>query len=325
MQSVTRSLGNPLFWGVVTIAVTTIIALVVAWVYISPPHRQLVSFYTNDVASVKAGDSVRVAGMDVGTVKKVSLEPQQVRVQLSVKDDVFIGDQTQVDVRMLTVVGGYFVTLLPHGDRPLGRHPIPIDRVTMPYSLIRTLSDATKITDQVAPQPINKSLNQIQQGLTGSNTEILAKVLDAGNSISEILEHQRGQLTSILEMSNEYLQMMNGNRKLLEYLTTRVAILEETLTLYSKGFAGSIYGLGRIIDKIYPFLPFYMSHRQDFLARVRGVLGEIQAIADRNGVVVRVLRRIRGRLQTTLDAQNQGTPPELLATDLCFPIEGSRC
>jgi phospholipid/cholesterol/gamma-HCH transport system substrate-binding protein len=325
MQSVTASLGKPLFWGVVTIALTTVIAVVVSWVYISPPHRQLVTFYTDDVASVRAGDSVRVAGIDVGEVKRISLEPQHARVQLSVKDDVFVGDQTQVDVRMLTVVGGYSVTLVPLGDRPLGRQPIPIDRVTMPYSLIRTLSDATKITDQVAPQPINESLAQIQHGLTGSNTEILAKVLDAGNSVSEVLERQRGELTSILEMSNEYVETMNGNRELLEHLISRIAILEETLVLYGKGFGESIDGLGKIVDDIYPVVPFYFSHKQDFLARVRGILGEIQAIADRNGLVVRVLRRIRGRMQTTLDAQNAKTPSELLATDLCFPVEGSRC
>jgi phospholipid/cholesterol/gamma-HCH transport system substrate-binding protein len=325
MPSMTKRLRNPLLLGVVTIALTTIVALTVAWVYVAPPHRQLVTFYTDDVASVKAGDSVRVAGIDVGEVKRIALEPQHARVQLSVKDNVFVGDQTQVDVRMLTVVGGYFVTLVPLGDRPLGRQPIPSDRVTMPYSLIRTLSDATKITDQVAPRPINESLNQLQKGLAGGNTEILAKILDAGNSVSEVMERQRGQLTSILEMSNEYLQTMNGNRELVEHLISRISILEETLVLYSKGFAGSLDGLGKIIDKIYPVIPFYFSHRQDFLNRVRGILGEIQTIADRNGVVVRVLRRIRGRLQTTLDAQNTGTPSELLATDLCFPIEGSRC
>lgn len=325
MQPVTTSLRSPLFWGVLTITMTTVIGLVVGWVYIAPPHRQLVTFYTDDVASVRAGDSVRVAGIDVGEVKRISLEPQQVRVQLSVKDDVFIGDQTQVDVRMLTVVGGYYVTLLPLGDLPLGHHPIPVDRVTTPYSLIRTLSDATKITTQVAPRPINESLNQIQRGLTGSNTEILAKVLDAGNSVSAVLERQRGELTNILEMSNEYLMTMNVNRALIEHLISRAAILEETLVLYGKGFAGSLMGLRKIVDDIYPVIPFYMEHRQDFLARVRGILGEIQAVADRNGLVVRVLRRIRGRAQATLDAQNAGTPTELLATDLCFPIEGSRC
>lgn len=325
MQSVAKIWRNPTAWGVIAIAMTTIIAVVVAWVYVSPPNRQIVTFYTDDAASVRPGDTVRVAGINVGTVKNISLEPQEVRVQLSLDDDVFVGDQTQVDVRMLTVVGGYFVTLVPLGDRALGRQPIPVDRVTMPYSLIRTLSDATKITDQVAPRPINDSLNQIQQGLTGSNTEILARILDAGNSISGVLERQRGQLTSILEMSNEYIQTLNNNRQLLEHLISRIAILEETLTIYGEGFASSLDGLGQIVDKIFPVIPFYFNHRQDFINRIRGVLGEVQTIADRNGILVRFLRRVRGRMQTTLDAQNNGTPPQLLATDLCFPIEGRRC
>jgi phospholipid/cholesterol/gamma-HCH transport system substrate-binding protein len=325
MQSVTTSLRSPMVWGLVTVALTMIVTLVVGWVYISPPHRQLVTFYTDDAASVRGGDSVRVAGIDVGTVKNISIEPQQVRVQLSVKDNVFIGDQTQVEVRMLTVVGGYFVTLVPLGERALGRNTIPMDRVTMPYSLIRTLSDATKITEQVAARPFNESLNQLQQGLTGSNTEILAKLLQAGNAVSEVMERQRGQLTSILNMSNEYIEQLNGNRELLEHMISRVAILEETLVLYGKGFGATTEGLGEITQRLAPVGPWYMSHRQDFLDRVRGILGEFQTIADRNGVVVRVLRRVRQRMQSTLDAQNAGTPPQLLATDLCFPTEGSRC
>lgn len=325
MQPVTRLIRNPLFLGVTTISLALVVALVVGWVYITPPHRQLVTFYTDDVASVRLGDSVRVAGIDVGTVKRISLEPHQVRVQISMKDEVFVGDQTQVEVRMLTVVGGYFVTLIPLGDRALGQQTIPTERVTMPYSLIRTLSDATKITDQVAARPLNESLNQIQQGLAGNNTDILAKILDAGNSVSEVLERQRGQLTSILDMSNEYISRLNGNRKLLEYLISRVAILEETLVLYGSGFASSIEGLGKVVDDIYPLVPFYFTHRQDFINRVRGVLSEFQTVADRNGALVGWLRRVRERMQTTLDAQNAGTPPELLATDLCFPVEGRRC
>jgi hypothetical protein len=108
-------------------------------------------------------------------------------------------------------------------------------------------------------------------------------------------------------------------------MISRVAILEETLVLYGKGFGATTEGLGEITQRLAPVGPWYMSHRQDFLDRVRGILGEFQTIADRNGVVVRVLRRVRQRMQSTLDAQNAGTPPQLLATDLCFPTEGSRC
>lgn len=325
MQSMKRRLQEPLWWGVIAIALALVVAVVVAALYIAPPNRRGVVFYTDDVASVQTGDTVRVAGINVGTVKKVSLEPNRVRVDLAVDDDVFIGDQTQVEVRMLTVVGGYFVTLLPFGDRELGRESIPIERVTMPYSLIRTLSDATKITDNVATRPISESLGQIQEGLVGPNTEILSKIIDAGDSVNHVLERQRGQLTSILQMSNEYIETLLDNRELLEYLISRIAILEETLVLYGDGFAGSLVGLGKVVDKIFPLIPFYFEHRQDFLNRVRGVLTEFQTVADRNGVLVRWLRGIRGSMQRTLDAQNAGTPPQLLATDLCFPVEGRIC
>jgi phospholipid/cholesterol/gamma-HCH transport system substrate-binding protein len=326
MQSVRHAARSPMFWGIATLALTVVIALVVAWVYVSPPRQQIVSFYTNDAASVSAGSTVRIAGIVVGKVKDISIEPNQVRVRASLDRDAFVGDQSQVEVRMLTVVGGYYVTINSLGDAPLGSKPIPQERVTMPYSLIRTLSDATKITNNVATRPLNDSLNELQHGLTGTNVDAVKKLLAAGNAITDVMEKQRGQLTTILDLSNEYIHRLDANKSLLEYLISRVAILEQALVLYGKGFGESLEGLGDIGKRaLTPLGDFYMPRRDDFLARVKGILGEIQAIADRNGLVVRVLRRIRGRLEGTLAAQNNGMPPELFATDLCFPTEGNRC
>jgi phospholipid/cholesterol/gamma-HCH transport system substrate-binding protein len=326
MQSVIKSLrSSPTFWGVAAVVMTTVIGCVIAWVYISPPGQQIVAFYTDDAASVHPGDTVRIAGISVGKVKDLSIEPNQVRVRLSVDRGAFVGDQSQVEVRMLTVVGGYYVTITSLGDAPLGSRPIPLQRVTMPYSLIQTLTAATKITENVAHKPINESINQLQQGLTGTNTEAITELLKAGNTLTQNLERQRGQLSAILELSNEYIRRLNDSRELLEYLIQRVSILEETLVLYGKGFSRAIEGLGEVGRRLDAFSVFYFPHRSDFILRIRGVLGEFQGIADRNGVVVRVLRRIRERMERTLDAQNNGTPPELFATDLCIPTEGSRC
>jgi phospholipid/cholesterol/gamma-HCH transport system substrate-binding protein len=326
MQSAMKfTRSNPLFWGIAALVIITVIACGVAYVYISPPRQQLVTFYTDDAASVSPGDTVRVAGISVGKVKDLAIEQNQVRVRASVDQDAFIGDQSQVEVRMLTVVGGYYVTIVPLGDRPLGTRPIPLERVTMPYSLIRTLTAATKVTDNVAPRPINESIDQLQQGLAGTNSEALSTVLNAGNAVTQTLERQKGQLSQILELSNEYIRQLNDNRDLLEYLISRVSILEETLVLYGQRFSTAIVGLGEVGKRLDAVSRFYFPHRDDFLARIRGVLGEFQSVADRNGVVVRILRRIRGRMETTLNAQNNGTPPELFATDLCIPTEGSRC
>ncbi|WP_111510845.1 MlaD family protein [Mycobacterium kyogaense] len=335
MQSVTRRLTNPMFWGVATIVMVTVVGLVVAWVYVNPPRRQMVTFYTDDAVSVSPGDTVRIAGVIVGKVKDLIIEPDSVQVRATVDGAEFIGDQSQIEVRMLTVVGGYYVSVIPLGERPLGTRPIPKERVTMPYSLIRTLSDATKITNNVDATPLNESINRLQQGLTGTNTDALTQLINAGNAVTANLDRQRGQITSILEMSNEFIGRLNDNRELLDYLLRRVAILEQSLVLYGKGFATAIDGLGEVGRRLDPLTRFYMPHRQDFLNRVRGILGEFQAIADRNGIVVRVLRRIRFRMERTLEAQNNfetaprfgGTPgaPELFATDLCIPVEGARC
>jgi phospholipid/cholesterol/gamma-HCH transport system substrate-binding protein len=325
VQRVMRCPRSPGFWGIVSLVMLLVVSLGTAMIYVKPPGQQTVTFYTDDAVSVHAGDTVRIAGIIVGKVKDLSLEPDQVRVRLSVDDTAFVGDQSQVQVRMLTVVGGYYVTINSLGDKPLGHLPIPLERVTMPYSLIRTLADATKITTRVAPQPINDSLNQIQQGLTGSNTDVLTQLVNAGNEITTNLERQRGQVSSILALSNEYIGSLDANRDLLEFIISRVAILEQTLVLYGDGFAGAIEGMGNVLHRLEAVTNFYMPHRQDFLNKVRGILGELQTVADRNGVLVRVLRRIRERSERTLEAQNNSTRPELFATDLCIPLEGSRC
>lgn len=335
MQQLMKPVRSPIFWGVSALALIAIIGLVVTYIHVSPPTQKIITFYTQDAVSITPGDTVRIAGVVVGTVKDLSIEPNQVRVRASLEESAFIGDQSQVEVRMLTVVGGYYVHINSLGNAPLGSRPIPKERVTMPYSLIRTLADATKITENVSTRPINESLNQLQQGLTGTNPDALTQLINAGNSITDAMERQRGQVSRILNVSNEYIRRMNADRAILEFLISRIAILQQTLTIYGKGFSQANLGIGEVGQRLDSVSSFYMFHRRDFIERVRGIFGEIQAIADRNGVVVRVLRRIRERMERTIAAQDVfatqpsfgGTPgpPELFATDLCIPVEGSRC
>jgi virulence factor Mce-like protein len=300
-----------------------IIALVIAMVYISPPGQKTITFYTDDAAAIRPGDPVRIAGINVGKVQDLALESNQVRVRARVDSSAFVGDRSQVQVRMLTVVGGYYVSISPIGDTPLGAQPIPVERVTMPYSLMRTLADATKITDNVAPKPINESLNQVQQGLTGTNVDSVSAVIDAGNNVMSTVENQRGQVSAILKLSNEYLSDVNGYKEELKDLVRKISIIEQSLTLYSKGLAGAMTGFGNILDGLSPIFIFYQNHRDKALTKIRDWLEKARMWSDRNGVIVRSLRLARTKIERVLGAQQ--APPELLATDLCMPLPGSPC
>lgn len=312
-------------WGTAAMAVVTIVVLVAAFIYIRPPGQQIVTFYTDDAASIRPGDTVRIAGVVLGKVKDLSIEPQQIRVRASLNRAAFVGDQSQVQVRMLTVVGGYYVTIVPLGKSPLGGRPIPKERVTMPYSLMQTLADATKITEEVAPKPIRESIDQLQQGLVGNNVNSLTAVLNAGNSIADTLARQRGAVSKILQLSDEYIERLANYRGRLQEYIRKLAILEQTLILYGKSFGDGIAAIGSVGWALMPALDAFVGHSAYFEEKVRNILTTFRTMAERNGVVVRVLQRIHDRMEVALDKQNNFIRPELLATDICIPVHGSPC
>ncbi|GFG83908.1 MlaD family protein [Mycolicibacter algericus] len=318
-----KILRNPTAWGAGALVLATIVALVTGMVYVNPPGEKIVTFYTDDAAAVRPGDPVRIAGINVGKVKDLALEANQVRVRAGVDGSAFVGDQSQVQVRMLTVVGGYYVNIVSLGSSALNSKPIPVERVTMPYSLIRTLTDATKITDNVDPKPVKASLDEVQQGLAGTNVDSVAAVIDAGNTIMSTIERQRGQVSAILDLSNEYVRDLNDYSDKLQDIVRRVAIIEQTITLYSEGLAAALQGMGNVLDSLSPIFIFYQNHRDKVLTRLRDWVEKATMWAERNGVIVRGIRLGRRKIERILDAQ-QATP-ELLATDLCMPIPGSGC
>ena len=301
-----------------------IVALAATVYYVSPPNQKTVVFYTDDAASVRPGDSVRIAGIEVGKVKDLAIEPNQVKVRATVDGDAFVGDQSQVQVRMLTVVGGYYVNLLSLGDEPLADREIPLERVTMPYNLMQTLADSTKVTQDVDPRPIRQSIDEIQAGLTGSNVETLTAIIDAGNSLIGTIERQRGQISAILNISDEYIRELNQFTGKLQDLVSKISILEQTLVVYGKGFAGALSGMGDIADAILrPLGSFWVNNREEFIAKVREWQDRFRRWADNNSRIIPRLRRVRDKIERVLDAQN--ARPELLATDFCIPLPGSPC
>lgn len=327
MQQVSaNTLRRERVWGIAGISVVMAAVVAAALLYIRPPGQEIVTFYTDDAASIRPGDTVRISGVVVGKVEDLSIEPEQIRVRASLDRAAFVGDQSQVQVRMLTVVGGYYVNVVPLGTLPLGGRPIPKERVTMPYSLMQTLANATKVTEGVATKPLKESIDQLQQGLAGNNVDSVTAVLNAGNSIADSLARQRGAASKILELSDEYIdRLANYSGRLQEYIR-KLAILEQTFVMYGKAFGDGIGGIGSVFWALYPVLTTWMKHSDDYTTKVHNILDQLtKTIKERNGVIVRVLGRMHDRMQVALDQQNNFIRPELLATDICIPVHGSPC
>lgn len=334
--------SKDVLWGATALAIMLIAALIMATVYANPPGEQIVAFYTDDAASVRPGDEVRIAGITVGRVKDLALETDQVKVRAQVDRDAFVGDQSQIDIRMLTVVGGYYVNVVSLGDRRLGDKPIPTTRVKTPYNLMRILADTPKITEEIDARPVSQSLDQIQRALAGDNVEALAAVIDAGNTLVSTIERQRGQVTAILDLSDEYIDALTRYDEGLRQIVMKSSLLGEELRYYGTTFGESLYRIANVFDALAPAGDYYWTHRDDFLRVVRHYQENSRYWSERYGLLDRIIRWGRRKIERVAFTYSAGPPAfmpadpmmpididdqrdAVMSTDLCIPVPGSAC
>ncbi|MFV9455558.1 MlaD family protein [Rhodococcus sp. NM-2] len=304
---------------VAALAATTI-------VYIHPMGKKTISFETTDASSVREGQDVRVAGVAVGKVTKVSMEPTTVHVDMEVQDRTFIGADTRIEVRMLTPVGGYYVAVIPVGDTPLQDSVIPPERVKMPYSIADVLQAVPRVTDNVDGTVVKADIEQLAAGLEHNSASVgsLIKGLD---SIATVMAHQRDQVRTTLDLTAEYLQTFNGSRDFVFQLVEKVNIVLATYYTYRDGFNETYELLGDALIRLIPVEEYYLNHKQELLDAVNQARDAFKNMQDAINPVVDQLTGMRAQLESLLTPEGLATlgGGKLLASEICIPIPGRMC
>ena len=145
-----------------------------------------------DVSSLKAGDSVRIAGVRVGTVDHVALQPDNtVIVDFGADRDIRLTEGTKASVRYLNLVGDRYLELLdsPGSARiqPPGSR-IPAQRTAGALDLDLLLGGLKPVVQGLNPQSVNaltNSLIQILQGQDGNIESLFAKTSAFSNALAD--------------------------------------------------------------------------------------------------------------------------------------------
>ena len=144
------------------------------------------------MSSLKAGDSVRVAGVRVGSVKRVDLQPDNtVTVGFGADRDIVLTSGTKAAVRYLNLVGDRYLELIdsPGSSRiqPPGSE-IPADRTQSALDLDLLLGGLKPVVQGLNPQAVNaltNSLIQILQGQDGNIESLFGKTSAFANSLAD--------------------------------------------------------------------------------------------------------------------------------------------
>ncbi|MGA4790827.1 MlaD family protein [Nocardia sp. AB354] len=321
-----RIRGNHALLGSVVVTVAVVALVASAVLYVHPPGQKTISFETTDASSLSAGEDVRIAGISVGKVRKLEIGPSTVRAEVSIEDTIFIGADSRVEVRMLTPVGGYAVTVIPIGTRPLPRSGISADHVVVPYSIGDVLQAAPHVTDQLDGGKIDANIDQVADALQHNATSI-SSIISGMNSVAGVMDRQRGQVRKIMDTASEYLETFNGSREFVFELLREVEIVESTYSNTHEGFDRAYELIGDILHRTESVSRFYLEHKDELLAGVNRARQSIADFQQALGPALDNLKVLRQQLEAWLGPEGLkkvggGT---LLSSQVCIPIPGRSC
>ncbi|CDO06102.1 MCE family protein [Mycolicibacterium cosmeticum] len=183
-----------------------------------------------DASRLKAGDSVRVAGVRVGTVGDVSLQPDKtVLVTFDADRNIALTTGTKVAVRYLNLVGDRYLELIdgPGSTRllPSGSQ-IPRDRTAGALDLDLLLGGLRPVIQGLNPRDVN--------ALT--------------TSLIQILQGQGDALDSLMSKTSSFSNTLADNNEVIQQLITNLNTVVGTLAKDGDKFSGTIDKLEQLIN-----------------------------------------------------------------------------
>ncbi len=149
-------------------------------------------------ASLQPGNIVTVAGIEVGTVRSLTLAGDHVEVAFTVKDDVKLGKDTKASIQLQTFLGGRYMALMPAGSGSVPDNTINLAHTEVPYDLQELLDDGSVLLDQLDSDQLGESLAILGKQVNGL-PDIVPEAMDNLHRLSSVVADRRDQLGELFE------------------------------------------------------------------------------------------------------------------------------
>ena len=230
----------------------------------------------NDASRLKAGDSVRVAGVRVGTVNGVALQPdKKVVVKFDADRSVVLTDGTKAAVRYLNLVGDRYLELVdgPGSTRRLaGGGQINVSHTAPALDLDLLLGGLKPLVHGLNPRDVNA----------------------LSSALLEVFQGEGGTLQSLFNKSTSFTNTLADNDQTIEHLIDNLNTVAATLNKDGGQFSGAIDRLERLVTG---------------LANDRDTFGPaIDALSNGTITVADLLGKARPPLSGTVDQLSRLAP-----------------
>ncbi|MGW8886580.1 MCE family protein [Streptomyces sp. NPDC055749] len=241
-----RSLAGPLAKSIafilVTVLATTVLALSIANTGVGDTTTYKARF--TDATGLIVGDSVRIAGVEVGQVESIAVADKRLaEVGFAVRKGRELPASVTASIKYLNMVGQRYIDL-DQGVGPVGESfaagsTIPLSRTTPALDLTQLFNGFQPLFEGLSPPDVNQLAGSIVQVLQGE-----------GGTVDSILQHV-GSLTSTVAAKDKVIgEVIKNLNTVLKTVNDREAGFNDLVVTLEKlvtGFAGDRKPLGEAV------------------------------------------------------------------------------
>jgi phospholipid/cholesterol/gamma-HCH transport system substrate-binding protein len=220
----------------------------------------------SDTGGITTGDKVRIAGVDIGSVRSMAIDGDKVVIGYSLAGTQ-IGTQSRAAIRTDTILGRRNIEIEPRGTDPLRANGIlPLGQTTTPYQIYDAFFDVTKAASEWDTQTVKRSLNVLSETIDqtyphlsaaldgvarfsdtiGKRDDQIKQLLANANKIAGVLGNRSEQINQLLVNAQTLLGEINARGQAIDLLLERVGAFSEQVT----GFIDDNPNLNHVLEQL---------------------------------------------------------------------------
>jgi virulence factor Mce-like protein len=200
-------------------------------------------------ASLRVGNPITIAGIEVGSVSSIKLAGDHVEAGLKVRDNVPLGKDTRAVIKVMTILGSRYLELVPDGPGSLPRKTISLAHTEVPYDLQSLLEDATTTFEQVDSDQFAQSLAVLGRQLEGV-PPLVPQAMANLHTLSAITADRRDQLGALLKSTQRVANTLRRQQTNLGNLMDQGQDLIGHLVAREATFHAMLAALTQLVDQL---------------------------------------------------------------------------
>ncbi len=217
----TKDLVKLTIFMVVTAMATGILVLTIGNLSFGGTQRYKAVF--TDATGVAKGDDIRIAGVKVGTVKKIEITDRtKALVTFTVASDQHLADATRATIRYRNIVGQRYVALtdtLDSGNRMHADQVIPVSQTQPSLDLSVLFNGFKPLFRALSPDDVNQLSYEIVKVFQGEGGT-LESLLTHTASVTQTLADRNAVIDSLIANLNQVLDHLGDRDQQLSRLIT---------------------------------------------------------------------------------------------------------